>query len=253
MKVTRLLWKKEIGECASTRLENERERIELKGVAVEGEVAGVVGAVVEEVLKVIVADALGTPAGVAGAEYVLNTPINDTTDKVFRSAPNPHHDPGPGHLEGGALLLVIPLSARGVLGPDLSALPEGIVPRDDTQGHTRGLALPHLVDGNVPSPRHLPVNGSPVLVARSVIAAVPLPAEDATHPMTAPGHVAEALDTGQVGVVGVLPLHDAESRAPQDLLPRKVGGAKEVQTVVAVTLVVNLPVAQTTWMPVAAA
>ena len=51
------------------------------GVAVEGEVAGVVGAVVEEalraaveeVLRVIVAGALGTRAGVAGAEYVSNT------------------------------------------------------------------------------------------------------------------------------------------------------------------------------------
>ena len=148
---------------------------------------------------------------------------------------------------------MIPLSARGVLGPDLSALPEGIAPRDGTQGHTQGPALPHLVDGSVPSPRHLLVNASLALVARSVIAVVRLPAEDATHLTTAPGRVAEALATGQVGVVGVHPPHDAESRAPQDLLPLKVGGAKEARTAAAATLVANLPVAQTTRMSVAAA
>ena len=63
-------WKKEIGECTWTRLENERERTGMKGVAVAGEVAGVVGGGVGEVLRVIVAGALGTPVGVAGAEYV---------------------------------------------------------------------------------------------------------------------------------------------------------------------------------------
>ena len=223
----------------------------MKGAVVEGEAAGVVGAVVEEVLKVIVADALGTPAGVAGAEYVSNTLINNTTDEMFHSAPNPYHDPGPGHLEGGVLLLAIPLSARGVPGHDLSALPEGIAPRDGTRGHTQGPTLPHLADGSVLSPQHLPVNASLVLVARSAIAVVPLPAEDATRPMTAPGHVVEALATGQVGVVGVPLPHDAESRASQDLLPREVGGAKEARATAAVTLVVNLPVAQTTWTSVA--
>jgi len=172
---------------------------------------------------------------------------------MFHSAPNPYHDPGPGHLEGGGLLLVIPLSARGVPGPDLSVLPEGIAPRDGTRGRTQGPALPHLVDGSGPSPPHLPVNANLVLVGKSVIVVVPLPAEGAIHPMTAPGHVVEALATGRVGVVGVPPPRDAESRAPRDLLPRKVGGAREAQAIAAVALVVNLPVVQTTWIPAAAA
>ena len=171
---------------------------------------------------------------------------------MSRSAPNPYHGPGPGHLEGGALLLVIPLSARGVLGPGLSALPEGIVLRDDTRGHTQGPALPHLEDGSVPSPPLLPVNANLVLVARSVIAVVLLPAEGATHLMTALGHAVEVQGMGQVGVVGVR-LRDAEGRASQDLLPRMAGGAKEVQAIAAVALVVNLPVVQITRTPVAVA
>lgn len=188
----------------------------------------------------------------AGAEYVSNTLTNNTTDKTLHSAPNPYHDPGPGRLEGGAPLLANPLSARGVLGPGPLALPEGIAPRDGTRGHTQGPAPPHLADGSVPSPQRLPVNASLVLVARSVIAVVPLPAEDAIRLMTAPGHVVEALSTGQVGVVGVPPPRDAESRASQDLLPRKVGGAKGARATAAVTLAVNLLVGQTTWAPVAA-
>ena len=223
----------------------------MRGAVVEGEAVGAVGAVVEEVLKAIVADALGTPAGVAEAEYVSNTLTNNTTDKMFHSALNPYHDPGPGRLEGGALL-VIPPSARGVPGPDLSALPEGIALLDGSRGHTQGPVLPHLVDGSVPSPQHLPVNASLVLVVRSVIAVVPLPAEGATRPMTAPGHVVEALAMGQVGVVGVPPLHDAESRASQDPPPRKVGDANEVRATTAATLVVNLLAAQTTWTSVVA-
>jgi len=96
------------------------------------------------------------------------------------------------------------------------------------------------------------VNANLVHVAKSVIAVAPLPAEGATHLTTGLGHVVEALATGQVGVVGVPP-RDAESRASRDLLLRKAGGAKEAQTIATVALVANLPVVQTTWMPVAGA
>ena len=146
---------------------------------------------------------------------------------MSRSAPDPHRGPDPGRPEDAALLLVTPLSAQGVLDPAPSALPEGIAPRDGTRGRTRGLVLPHLVDGSVLSLPHLPVSACLVLVARSVIAVVPLPAEGGTRQTIDPGHVVGALDTGQVGVVGVLPLHGAESGASPDLPRRKVGGAKE--------------------------
>ena len=170
------------------------------------------------------------------------------------SAPDLRHGPGPGQLEGVVLLLVTPLSAQGVLGPAPSALLEGIAPRDVTRGRTRGPALPHLVDGSVLSLPHLPVNAYLVLAARSVIAAVLLPVEGGTRQTIVPGHVVGALATGQVGVVGVLPLlHGAESEASPDLLHRKVGGAKGAQAIAAAALVVNLPVEETTWTPIVVA
>ena len=61
-------WKKEIGVCAWMRLENGREQTGMGGVAVEGEVVGGVEEVEEEVLVMIVADALETVAGAVGAE-----------------------------------------------------------------------------------------------------------------------------------------------------------------------------------------
>jgi len=164
------------------------------------------------------------------------------------SAPDPHHGPGPGHPEGVVLLLVTPLSAQGVLGPAPSALPEGIAPQDGT----RGPALPHPVEDSVLSLPHLPVNARLVLVARSVIAAVPLPVEGGTRQKIVPGHVVGALVTGQAGVVGVLPFRGAESGASPDLLRQKVGGAKEAQAIAAAALVANLPL-ETTWTPIVVA
>ena len=82
------------------------------------EVADVVGVVVE-VLRTIAVDALETVAGVAGAEYVSSALTNNGIDNTFYSAPGPRHDLGPGHLEGGVLLLVIPPSVRGALGAAL--------------------------------------------------------------------------------------------------------------------------------------
>lgn len=140
------------------------------------------------------------------------------------------------------LPLVTPLSVQGALGPALSALPEGIALRDGTRGHALGPALPHPVDGNVPSPPHLPVNACPVLVARDAIAAVPLLAEGGTRQTTVPGHVVEALGMGQVGVVGAPLFHDAENRASPDLLPQEAEGAKEARAIAAAALGVNLPV-----------
>jgi len=172
---------------------------------------------------------------------------------VSRSAPDPHHGPGPGHLEDVVLLLVTPLSAQGVLGPAPSTLLEGIAPREGTRGRTRGPALPHPVDGSVLSLPHLPVNACLVLVVRSVTAVVPLPAGGGIHQTIVPGHVAGALATGQAGVVGVLPLHGAESGASPDLLHREVGGAKEAQAIAAAALVVNHLMVETTWMPIVVA
>jgi len=213
------------------RSESVREQTGTRGVAAEGEAVGGVGAV-EEALTMTVADALETVDGAVEAD-----------------APDPHHGQGPGHFEDVVLLLVTPLSVQGVLGPALSALPEGIAPRDGT----RGPALPHPVDDNVLSLPHLPVNACPVLVARSVIAAVPLLAEGDTRQKIVPGHVVGALAMGQVGVVGVPPFHGAESGASPDLLRRKVGGAKEAQAIAAAALVVNLPLAGTTWTPIVVA
>lgn len=147
---------------------------------------------------------------------------------MIRSAPNPYRDLGPGRLDDGALRLAIPLSAQGVLGPGLSVLPEGIAPRDGTRGHTQGPALPHLVDGSVPSPPHLLVNVSLVLVVKSAIVVVPLPAGGVTRLTTVPGRVVEALDTDPTDVAGApRPLHGVENRASQGHLPRKAGGAKK--------------------------
>jgi len=170
---------------------------------------------------------------------------------MSHSAPGPYHDLGPGHLEDVVLLPVAPLSAQGVPGPALSALhlPEGTAPQDGA----RGPALPHPVGGSVPFPPHLPVNASPALAARNVIAAVPLPAEGGTRQTTVPGHVVEALGMGQVGVVGAPLLHGAENRASPDLLPQNVGGAKEARAIAAAALAVNLRVMGTTWMPIAVA
>jgi hypothetical protein len=170
---------------------------------------------------------------------------------MSRSAPDPHHGPGPGpgHLED-VVLPVTPLSAQEVLGPAPSALPEGTVPRDGTRGRTRGPVLPHLVDGSVLSLPHLPVNASLVLVARSVIVAVHLPAEGGTRQKIVLDHVAGALATGQVGAVRVRPLHGAEGGASLGLLHRKVGGAEAAQAIAAAVLVVNLPVAETAWTPI---
>lgn len=86
-------------------------------------------------------------------------------------------------------------------------------------------------------------------MARSVTAVVPLPAEGVILLTTIPGHVAEALVTGQADAVGVLLLHDAENRASPGLLPRRVEGAKEAQIIVGAALVVDLPVMEATWTP----
>ena len=252
MKVTRALWKKEIDACAWMILENGRGQSGMRGVVAEGEVVGAVGAV-EEVLTMIVADALETVAGAAGVEYVSNAPNSNPTDSMFHSVPGPDHDPGPGRLEGEGPLLVIPLSVREVLGPVLSALPEGIARQEGTRTHAQGPALPHLAGVSVPSPPHLPANVNLVLAARSEIAVVPLPAEGVTRLMTILDHVVEALAMGRAGVVEAPPLHDVESGASPDLLPRKAGGAKEVQATAAAALVVNLPVTETAWTPIAVA
>ena len=117
-KATHAPWKKEIDECDWMRLENGRKRNGTKGGVVGEEVVDVAGVAVE-VLRTIVEDAFETVAGVAGAEYVSSTLINDRTDKMFYSAPDPRHDQGPGHPDDGVLLLVILPSAQGVLGPAL--------------------------------------------------------------------------------------------------------------------------------------
>lgn len=167
---------------------------------------------------------------------------------MFHSALGPY--PGPGLLEG-VFLLVNPLSVQGALGLALSALPEGIVPRDGTRGHTRDPALPLPVDGSVLSPLHLPVSASPLLVARGVIAVVHLPAEGGTHQMIVPDHAVEALAKGRVGVAGALPLHDAERRAFLDPPLREVGGAKGALAIVAAALAVNLQLVEAAWTSIA--
>jgi len=225
VKVTHAPWKNETGACAWTRSENVRELSGVREVAAEGEDEDEVGAV-GEVLMMIEADVLEIAAGAVGAD-----------------APDPCHDPDPGRLEG-VVLLVNPLSVRGVLGLALSVLPEGIVPRDGARGRARDPARPLPVDGSVPFPPRLPVNASPLLVARGVIAVVHLPAEGGTHRMTGPSHVVEALAKGRVGVVGALLLHDAERIAFLDLPPRKVGGVKEVLPIAAATPAVNLRLMQ---------
>lgn len=151
------------------------------------------------------------------------------------------------------VLLVNPLSVRGVLGPALSARPEGIVPRDGTRGRTRDPVLPLPVDDSVPSPPHLHANATPLLVARDVIAVARPPAEGDTHQMAVPGHVAEVSAKGQLGVAGALPLHGAERRAFLDLLPLEVGGAREAPQIVAATLAVNLQLMGVAWTPIAVA
>jgi len=236
VKVTRALWKKETGACAWTRLENGREQNGVRGVVAAGEAAGGVGAVVEEVLTMIVVDVLETVAGAAGVD-----------------APDPHHDLGPGHLEEEVLLLVIPRSVLGALGPALSALPEGIALQDGTRGHNQGPVPLHLAGGSVLSLPPLPVIARLALAARSEIAVVPLLAEGVTRQATVLGHVVEALATGQVGVVDPPPLHDAENRASLDLPPRKAGDVKEARATAAAALAVNLPVMEPMWTPIVAA
>lgn len=151
------------------------------------------------------------------------------------------------------VLLTNPLSVQGVLGLVLSVLLEGIVPQDDTRGRTRDPALPLPVGGSVLSPPHRLVNASPLLAVRGVIAVVPLTAEDGTHQMIVPDHVVEALAKGLVDVVGALLLHDAERRAFLDLLPRKVGGAKEALAIVPVALAVGPQSMEAAWTSVAVA
>ena len=141
-----------------------------------------------------------------------------------------------------------PLSARGVPGPALSVLPEDIVLRGDTLGHDRGPALPHLVDDSVQPRPHLPANVSLVLAARSAIAVALLLVGGGTRQLIVPGRVVEALATGQVGVVGVLPLHGAESRTSQNPLHRRIGGAGEARAIAAAALAANPPVMETAWM-----
>lgn len=150
-------------------------------------------------------------------------------------------------------LLASPLSAQGVLDPALLVLPEDTAPRDGTRGHTRDPALPHPVGDSVPSPPHRLANASPPPVARGVTAVAHLPAEGDIHQMTDLGHVVEALATGRVGVVEAPPLHDAERRAFLDLLPRKVGGAKEALVIAAAALGVDPPVTETAWMSIVVA
>lgn len=164
-----------------------------------------------------------------------------------RSAPDPFHDPGPGHHEDAVPPLVVPLSARGVLGPALSVLPEDIVLRGDTPDHVRGPALPHLVDASVQHRPHLPANANPALVARSVIAVALLLVGGGTRQVIVPGRVVGVLAMGQVGVVGVLPLHGAESRTSPYLPRRRIGGTKEARATAAAALAANLLVMEIAW------
>ena len=145
------------------------------------------------------------------------------------------------------LLIVVLLSVQGVLGLGLSVLPDGIAPQDGTRGHTRGPALPHLVDGSVLSPPRLPVNARLLLVVRNVIAVVPLLAGGGTLQAIVQGHVVGALPTGQADAVEALPFHGVENKASPDLLHRKVGGANEARAIAAAALAADLPLMETTW------
>lgn len=228
-------WKKEIGACAWTKSGNVRERNGVRGAEGEGEAVGEAGVVEEEVSTMIVVDVLEIVVGAAGA-----------------GAPGLRHDPGLGHPEDAVPLLVNPLLAQGVPDPALLVLPEGIAPRDGTRGHTRGLALPHPADGSAPSPLHHPVNVHR-LVARGVIVAVHLPAKGGTRRMSDLGHAVEALVMDRVGVVGPLPLRDAEGRASLDLLHRKAGGAEGARAIVAAAHAVNPPVMEAAWTSIVGA
>lgn len=151
--------------------------------------------------------------------------------------------------------LAVPLSARGVLGPALSALHEDIVPRGVVLGHVRGPALPHLVGDSVQPRPHLPANASPVLAARSVIAVALLLVGGGTRQVIVPGHVVGALATGRVDVVGVLPLRGAESRTSPDPLHQRIGSAKEARVIAAAAaaLAANPPAIETTWTSIVGA
>jgi len=203
----------------------------MRGAAAEGEAAGGVEVAGEAASMMTAVGGLETVAGAVGVD-----------------APDPFRDPGPGHPEDAVPPLVAPLSARGVLGPALSVLPEGIVLRGGTLGHVRGPAPSHLVGGNVQPHPHLPANANPVPAARSVIAVALLIVGGGTREVAVPGHVVEALATGQVDVVGALPLRGAESRTSPDPLHRIIGGAKEARATAAaaVALAANPPAIETT-------